>query len=190
MNTVCVSKMLLSLIFQQLWCYYEISISVDNGTGSRPKSLRILMNSSCFKESIFKPITHSVKPLKFTSFECFFSPQMNPSVTSVQHSNSQSDLITSFQSSKQTWAQRFVGHSPWCWGGRVWAAVARLLWEWDSAALRTLTAPNLHSSTNTQTKMPLCGLSPAPSISANRHCLCFPPAVYLQNDYCMAHTIC
>ena len=46
------------------------------------------------------------------------------------------------------------------------------------------------SSTNTQTKMPLYGLSPALTISGNRHCLCFPPAVYFQNDYCMVHTIC
>lgn len=54
----------------------------------------------------------------------------------------------------------------------------------------TLTAAKLHRSTNMATKTPLCGLSPAPSIGANRHCLGFPPAVYFQNDYCMAHTIC
>lgn len=45
-------------------------------------------------------------------------------------------------------------------------------------------------SPNTQQKVPLCGPSPAPSVSANRHCLRFPPAACLQNDYCMAHTIC
>lgn len=45
-------------------------------------------------------------------------------------------------------------------------------------------------SPNTQQKVPLCGPSPALSVSANRHCLRFPPAACLQNDYCMAHTIC
>lgn len=89
----------------------------------------------------------------------------------------QSGLIASLQRGRQTWAQRLFYTVT---GVEVdvceqqQSARCALLWEWDSAALRSLTASNLHSSTNTQTKMPLCGLSPAPSISANRHCLCFP----------------
>ena len=53
-----------------------------------------------------------------------------------------------------------------------------------------LSEKNLHSSTNTQTKLPLCGLSPPPGIGADGHCLSFLAAVYFQNDYCTAHTIC
>lgn len=151
------------------------------------------MNSASFiLKKVFSKANNSI--YKATHLKWFFQStkesfnHISPSLKLTEWP--QSDLMASLQSGKQTWAQRFVPHGRWRWGGRVWAAAVRLLWEWDSAALRTLIAPNLHLSTNTQTKMLLCGLSPAPSISANRHCLCFPPAVYFQNDYCTAHTIC
>lgn len=86
----------------------------------------------------------------------------------------QRGLIASLQSGKQTWAQWLVSRWTCASSSSSSLPCCAPLWELDCVALQTLTASKLHSSTNTQTKMPLCGLSPAPSISANRHCLCFP----------------
>lgn len=142
------------------------------------EGLSILMNSgSQVKESIFSANDSLYKTSNLQIFNEFSVPK---GIFQSHHWNSQIDSIITERQSRRELSGLL---SRWTCAVFCCENETRRLAE---LSLLQISAP----SPNTQQKLPLCSLSPTPNVSANRHCLCFPPAVCLQNDYCMAHTIC